>query len=204
MDKKALTHLKKDPVMKSIIEQYGEIEVREVNTDIIFQDIIETILGQQLSNKAANTIINRFKALFPKAKKFPTEKQILAMPDEKIRSCGTSWSKIKYIKNVAAASLDGSLELHRIPSLSDEEVYETLVKIKGIGSWTAEMILMFTLGREDIFSVGDVGLQNAMAKHYKIKKGDVKKMLKKAETWRPFRTLAARYLWKSLDNEPIA
>lgn len=170
----------------------------EPNYNDLFFDLVETILGQQLSGKAANTIIGRFKKLF--GGKFPTPKKLLKMPDDKIRNCGTSWAKIKYIKNIATAVIDGSLPLEKLPLLSDDEIRKELIKIKGIGNWTVEMTLMFSLRRPDIFSPGDVGLQNAITNLYKIKKGDIKKIMRLSEKWRPYRTLASLYLWKSLEK----
>ena len=163
----------------------------------LFADIVENILGQQLSNRAADTIITRFKNLF--GGRHPTPARLLKTPDEKIRACGTSWAKARYVKNVAAAAVDKTLDLENLPAAADEKIYTQLLKIKGIGRWTAEMFLMFTLRRPDIFSPGDAGLQNAVAKLYGVKRGDVKQMVRISGRWRPYRTLACRYLWKSLD-----
>ena len=164
----------------------------------IFGDIVETILGQQLSGKAASTIIGRFKDIY--GGRIPKPEELLKTKDQKIRDCGASWSKVAYIKNVAKAVKDKDLNLKEISKLSDDEIRHELLKIKGIGDWTAEMTLMFTLRREDIFSPGDMGIQNAMYKFYKVEKGDTKKMLEIAEQWRPYRSLALRYLWAGLDN----
>ena len=186
--------------MAKLIRKYPLPAWPKVKTDsqYIFSEIVDTILGQQLSGKAANTIIGRFKDLY--GGKYPKPEQLLKTKDEKIRGCGTSWSKVSYIKNVARAVKNGELNLKKISQMSDEEVREELLKIKGIGNWTAEMVLMFTLRRPDIFSLGDMGLQNAMHKHYKVKKGDINKMLKIAKQWEPYRSLACRHLWRSLDN----
>ncbi len=200
MDTKALRHLKKDKVMAKLIKEYPLSAWPKVKTDsqYLFSEIVDTILGQQLSGKAANTIIGRFKDLY--GGRYPKPEQLLKTKDEKIRDCGTSWSKVSYIKNVARAVKSGGLNLKKISQMSDTEVREELLKIKGIGNWTAEMVLMFTLRRSDIFSPGDMGLQNAIHKHYKVKKGDINKMLKIAKQWEPYRSLACRYLWRSLDN----
>lgn len=170
----------------------------KLTSQYIFGDIVETILGQQLSGKAASTIIGRFKDLYKG--KLPKPEELLKTKDQKIRDCGTSWSKVAYIKNVAKAVQEGDLDLKNISKLDDDEVRHELLKIKGIGDWTAEMTLMFTLRREDIFSPGDMGIQNAMYEFYSVKKGDTKKMLKIAEQWSPYRSLALRYLWAGLDN----
>lgn len=192
-------HLQKDPVMKRLIK---EVKLKawpeaDFSSQFIFSEIIENILGQQLSGKAADTIVGRFKKLF--RDKMPTPEELLKTPDQKIRDVGSSWAKAKYVKNVAQAVVDKKLDLENFQALSDEEIKNELVAIKGIGPWTAEMLLMFTFRREDIFSTGDMGIQNAMLKHYGIKKGDFKNMLKIAENWRPHRTTACRILWRSID-----
>lgn len=201
MDTRALRHLKKDKIMAGLIKKHPLPEWSKVKTDsqFLFSEIVETILGQQLSGKAANTIIGRFKNVY--GGKHPTPDQLLKTKDAKIRACGTSWSKITYIKNVAKAVKSKELDLKNISKMSDSEVKEMLLKIKGVGPWTAEMILMFTLRRPNIFSPGDMGLQNAMYKHYRVKKGDLGKMEKVAKQWEPYRSLACRYLWRSLDNQ---
>ncbi|MCR4260987.1 MAG: DNA-3-methyladenine glycosylase [Candidatus Colwellbacteria bacterium] len=200
METKALRHLRKDKVMAGIIKRYLLPTPSKIKTDqqFLFSEIVETILGQQLSGKAANTIIGRFKDLY--GGRHPKVEELLKTKDQKIRDCGTAWSKVSYIKNVALAIKSKELDLKKLPKMSDEDVREVLLKIKGIGNWTVEMMLMFTLHRPNIFSPGDVGLQNAMHKHYGVKRGDTNKMLKIAKQWEPHRSLACRYLWRSLDN----
>lgn len=196
LDKKALVHLKKDKRLKEIIEKY-EIPVWNTKANL-FEDITESIINQQLSGKAAATIFNRFKLLFKN--KFPEPKQILKMPDEKIRECGISYPKIKYIKGICQAITDKSLNIEKVSKLSDEEVIAELTKLKGIGRWTAEMILIFSLKRPDVFSTGDLGLRTAVSKIYKIERENIKEIEKLSLKWSPFRSLAARYLWMSLNN----
>jgi DNA-3-methyladenine glycosylase II len=195
---RAYKHLKKDPVMAKLIAKYGFIEVvkREVN---LFEDILDSIVSQQLSLKAANTIVNRFKALYGGV--FPTPAELLKTSDEKIRECGISYPKISYIKGVAEAIEKEMINLEALDSLPDEEVLLELVKLKGIGPWTSEMILIFSLNRPDVFSLGDLGLRNAISKQYGIDKNDIETMRDLSSKWSPYRTLAARYLWKSLENE---
>jgi DNA-3-methyladenine glycosylase II len=188
--------LSKDPIMAKLIEQFGPIEITKY--DNVFQHIVESIIGQQLSEKAGTTITNRFKALFPDIL-FPLPADILALEDQLIRNCGISFSKISYIKGLSQAVLDKTLELEKLDGLSNEEVANELTKIKGIGMWTAEMVMMFTLGRENVFSYGDVGLRNAINRLYSIEKNDVVKMQSIVEKWSPYKTYACRYLWKSLD-----
>ena len=200
IDKKAHAHLAKDPVMKNLLVSTTLRDWGDPGD--LFQEIAENILGQQLSGKAANTIIGRFKLLFiyKKGQTFPTPDQILALADQTIRDCGTSWAKVSYLKNLSQAVIDKTLDLEKLKTLPDEVVIEELIKIKGIGRWTAEMVLIFYLRRPDIFSLGDQGLRNAMVKHYKIDIKDLKKMAKIAQKWSPHRSLASRYLWESLNN----
>ena len=198
----ATVHLSKDPVMGKLITKFKlEIPPKPDNKRL-FRDVVEAIIGQQLSNKAANTIIDRFIKLFDKkGKNFPAARQILQISDEKIRQCGTSWAKVRYIKDFCLATQDGMVELSKLPVLADEEIIIELTKVKGIGRWTAEMILIFTLQRPDVFSLGDLGLRTAVAKLYRIDRDNLKKIAKISSKWSPHRSLASRLLWKSLDNE---
>lgn len=194
---KAIAHLNKDKILRRVISKHSfEIVHREID---LFSDIVETIIGQQLSNKAADTIIRRVKTLFSTSNFEP--EVILKIPDQKFRDSGTSWAKAKYIKNFSQAVVDKTVDLQTISSMSDEEVISMLVKVKGIGRWTAEMILIFSLKRPDVFSLGDLGLCTAVAKHYGVSRDDKKAIEEISQNWSPYRSLACRYLWKSLDNE---
>lgn len=195
--KKALEHFKKtDPTLFTIAKK---IELTNlVKPSDYFIDLVDSIISQQLSGKAAATIFGRFKKLFKDEKITP--KQLLKIPDDAIRNAGISYSKIKYIKGIALEIKNKKLNLKNLEKLSDEEVIDELIKIKGIGRWTAEMFLMFTLLREDIFSIGDLGLKNAIIKHYKLKKVTNEKLLKISKKWSPHRTIASRILWKSLEK----
>lgn len=193
---KAIIHLKKDPVMKKLIEMYDFPTWIESND--LFVDIIETIINQQLSSKAGMTIFERFKALFPNSTITP--EALLKIEDDKIRKAGISYSKISYIKNVANAVVNKSLNLETLHTLSDEEIILELTKIKGIGKWSAEMILMFSLRRVDVFSMGDLGLITAIAKLYGVDKKDIEKIKEISLKWSPYRSIACRYLWRSLEN----
>ncbi|MBI4099849.1 DNA-3-methyladenine glycosylase 2 family protein [Candidatus Microgenomates bacterium] len=191
-------HLQKDPVLKVVITKYGD-PVWHKPADL-FAAIIRNIIGQQLSGGPARIILGRFVALFGH-KKFPTPAEILKMPDQKLRDCGMSWAKVKYVKELAHAVASGSLDLKKVKTLPDEEVVIELTKVKGIGRWTAEMILIFHLQRPDVFSLGDLGLRTAVAKLYRVDRNNLKKIEKISRRWSPFRSLASRYLWMSLDNE---
>ncbi len=195
---KALEHFKKvDPVL---FEAAKNISLDERNkSEDLFIDLVESIISQQLSIKASDTIFGRFKKLFPKEKITP--EKILKISDERIRECGISFSKIKYIKGIATAVIEKQIALENLDKLENEEIINELVKLKGIGRWTAEMFLMFSLGRTDVFSPGDLGLQNAIIKLYKLKrKPTANELIKISSKWSPHRTIASRILWRSLEK----
>lgn len=184
--------------MKGLIKRIGKLEFR-VHQEDIFAETVDSIISQQLSGKVAKVIYSRFEALFPDKKVDP--KIILTTDDSRLRAIGTSWAKVKYIKDLAQKTLDGTIKLHLLDNMKDEEVVDHLIQVKGIGPWTAQMILMFSLGRPDILPLNDLGIQKAFEKLYSVKKSNQKKMIEIAAIWRPYRTIACRYLWKSLDNE---
>ncbi len=194
-----IKHLKKDKKLAKII---GRSKLEPLKKrDNHFRSLVRAIIGQQLSVKAANTIMDRFLALFPKTD-FPTPKQILKMDKEKLRRCGLSYSKVSYIKDLAAKIINKTIDLKKVEDMPDQEVIDHLVQVKGIGRWSAEMFLIFSLAREDVFSYGDLGLRNAMKKIYGLRKHPSPETAEKiSRTWKPYRSLASRYLWKSLDNE---
>ncbi len=195
----AIKFLKKsDPVLAKLFGKYQPYVLRPSKN--YFESLTDAIVSQQLSGKAAETIFKRFKALFP-GNKFPTPAQVLVKSDAELRSVGVSGSKASYIKNIAAGFEDGSLDFKYIDKKTDEEIIEMLVKVKGIGRWTAEMFLIFSLGRLDVFSFGDLGLRNAVKKVYGLRKDPSPKKLKQLSAkWRPHRTAASLYLWASLNN----
>lgn len=197
----AKLHLKKvDPVLFQILEQIEEIEERVVKETEqgLFEDLVESIVSQQLSVKAADTIFGRIKELLPKNEVSP--KNILKVKDEQLRGAGLSNSKVKYVKDLALKVASKEIELEKLKDLEDEEVIEELIKVKGIGRWTAEMFLMFSLGRPDIFSIGDLGLRNAIKSIYNLEKPTNVEILTISEKWSPYRTYACRVLWRSLKN----
>lgn len=195
----ATKHLSQaDPVMRKLISCFGPIGFSPHQKDL-FAEIVDSIISQQLSGKVARVIYSRLEALFPGKKVDP--KFTLIIEDYKIREVGTSWAKVKYIKDLAQKTLDGTLSLKSLTKMSDKEVAEHLIQVNGIGPWTAQMILMFSLGRPDVLPLNDLGIQKAFFKEYGVRMGNLKKMIKIAENWRPYRTIACKYLWKSLDNE---
>ncbi len=160
-----------------------------------------SILGQQLSTKVAATIRKRFLNLFQGN---PSPELILATSHETLRSIGLSGAKANYVHNVARFTIESGLDHKVLAKMNNEEVIEYLTRIKGVGRWTAEMLLMFTLGREDVFAVDDLGIQHAMIKVYKLNSADKKKlreeMLKISERWAPYRTYACLHLWHHKDT----
>ncbi len=209
MKQKAEKHLALvDPVMGQLITKIKLTERKAKSQARHFETLVESIVSQQLSVKASDTIFARFKKLFllsSRAKgraRFPKPEQILKMSDLKLRSAGLSNSKVKYIKDLAKKVHQKEVLLGKLKDMSDEEVIEHLIQVKGIGRWTGEMFLMFSLARPDVFSHGDFGLRNAIQKLYGRKRPLTQKQIEKiVAKWSPHRTLASRYLWKSLDNE---
>jgi len=165
-----------------------------------FTELCDTIISQQLSGKAAATIFERFRGLFSANK--ITIDGLLKLSDENIRACGTSWAKVRSLKDLAQKVKDRVVLLESLDSMSDDEVKSHLVQIKGIGPWSAEMFLMFALGREDIFSFGDLALKKGIMKVYNLKREPSTKQIEKiVSKWSPYRTYASRVLWKSLEME---
>lgn len=188
-----------DPVIQKVVSEQGVLQPI-VLTENLFVDIVSSIVSQQLSVKAADTIWKRFELLFPDKKVTP--ELVLTLPDQTIRDVGCSFSKIKYMKGLAQMVIDNELDLQGLVHMSEEEVITELTRVKGIGKWTAEMILIFSLARPDVFSLGDLGLRNAVAKLYNVDRDDLKKIEEISLMWKPMRSTASRYLWRSLDNKP--
>lgn len=199
---KIIDHFKKrDQQIFRLIETYGFADFNP--SQDYFNDLVESIINQQLSNKAAATIWKRFRDLF-KPKKI-TPESVIKMDLNKIRSCGTSNAKAQYIKNIAQAFLDHTITPTKFSQMSDSEIISQLVKVKGVGGWTAEMFLIFSLGRADIFSMGDAGLSKAINIIYgRNRTLTVKQKEKIVSKWSPYRSYACLMLWKSLDNAPVS
>ena len=194
----AQKHFKRhDPKLYEFSLQF-DIDNLEQSDDL-FQDIVWTIIGQQLSGKAADTIFDRFKALFPKG--HLTAERILKLKDSDIRACGISGAKMRAIRDLSQKVIAGDVNIEKLSSLSDAEVFDELVSVKGIGPWTAEMILMFSLGRPDIFSMGDLILRKEIMTLHGWKKSPSEKRLAEVfSRWSPYRTYAARILWRIADS----
>ena len=197
----ALEHLSAaDPVMAHLIQKRGPLVLAA--SDDYFFTLLESIVSQQLSSKAAATILARILSLFPD-KGAANPESVLAVPDQALRDAGLSWSKVSYVKDLADRVASGRLPLDHIAQMPDEEAIEALVAVKGIGRWTAEMFLMFSLARRDVLAVDDYGLRAAMMSLYGLP--DLPKpatMRELAEPWRPYRSYGCLYLWHSRDNSP--
>jgi DNA-3-methyladenine glycosylase II len=193
-----------DPVMERLVEEHGVIvrnDLKRERPGDAYGALLRSIVGQQLSTKAAATIYGRMLELF--GGHAPTPKQLLAVDPDKIRAAGLSRPKISYLRDLAVHIEKEELELEHLDELPDEEVIEQLTAVKGIGEWSAHMFLMFHLGRPDVLPVGDQGIRRAVQVEYRLRKiPDAKRLEKIARPWRPYRTLACLYLWSSLDNKP--
>lgn len=199
---KKILHLRKrDPILAAVIKRAAALDESwySKKRPNHFKSLVVAIVNQQLSGKAADTIFKRFEALF---KKFPKPEEVLKMPTAKMRKAGLSGMKVSFIKDLARKVLDGTVDFRKMKKWSDEEVIEHLVQVKGIGRWTAEMFLMFSLGRDDVFSYGDLALRKALQKLYKLRAEPTPAQAEKiTATWKPYRTLGSRYLWASLEVE---
>ena len=196
--RQAIRHLKKaDPVLRRVIDEVGPYRQPWVRNR--FGALVLSILHQQLAIKAAQTITQRFLRLYGDGRgRMPTPSELLATPARQLRAAGLSRQKMRYLKDLARKTASGAVPLERLARLSDEEVIEALTQVKGIGRWTAEMFLIFSLGRPDVWAVDDLGLQLAVKQLYGLRKHPLaEKMQRIAEPWRPYRSVASWYLWQS-------
>ena len=193
----AIKVLKKDPKLARIIKVVGKYQI--TTTSNYFESLIEAIITQQLAGSAAKAISKRFRGLY--GKRFPKPADVLKTSDSKLRKTGLSGMKVKYIKDLSKNIESKKLKLRSLYKLSDDEIIEQLTQVKGIGRWTAEMFLIFSLGRMDVLPVGDLGLKKGVQllnSSAKLPTPDEIEEL--AEKWRPYRTVATWYLWKSLQK----
>jgi len=197
---KALKHFqKKDPILFSVAKKVDLEPLKPRKTEDYFYALCYEIIGQQLAKKAALAIFARFKKLFFRGKITP--RKTLKISEQTIRNAGASWSKARFVRDLAEKVEDGKLDLKDIAHLEDTKVIEKLTQVKGIGPWTAQMFLIFTLGREDVFSFGDLGLRKAIITLYSLRKDVSRQKIEKiTKKWSPYRTYACRILWKSLEN----
>ena len=197
--RRARTHLRRvDPIIAGVIEQVGPFRPADRTGGSHFGALIRAIVYQQLSGKAASTIHSRFLALFPNGE--PSAAEVLAKSDEQLRAVGLSRQKIGYLRDLARRVDTNDLPLDHVETLADADLIEHLVQVKGIGRWTAQMFLMFKLGRPDVLPDLDLGIQNAIKRAYRKRKVGPKDVLKIGARWTPYSSVACWYLWRSLDN----
>ena len=199
---KILEHFSRnDPVIYTVMKTMDFskwLEKKKTTRLEYFRSLCRQIISQQLSGKAADTIQARFEALFPE--KMVSPEKLLAFEDATLRNVGVSWAKVSYVKNIATEVLGDTIRWDDFVILQDEDVVAELIKIKGVGRWTAEMFLMFTLGREDVFSHGDLGLKRGIEKLYHLKNPSPKKIETITSVWKPYRSYGSISLWQSLEK----
>jgi DNA-3-methyladenine glycosylase II len=192
-----------DPVMASLIERYGDpdgVYARHGRRPgDAYGALVRSIVGQQLSTKAAASIYTRLTALF--GNRAPSPRELLETDSEELRGAGLSRAKVTFLRDLAQRVEAGELDLEHLSELPDDEIRAQLIAVKGLGPWTADMFLIFHLGRPDVLPVGDVGIRRAVRTEYGLAEApDATELTRIAEPWRPWRTLACLYLWRSLDN----
>jgi DNA-3-methyladenine glycosylase II len=188
-----------DPVLGGIIDRVGPCRLEARRSGTHYDALVRSIVFQQLSGKAARTIHDRFRAIYPKGR--PRPELVLATDDTALRAAGLSRQKIGYLRDLSARVTERSLPLAHLGRLPDDAIIEHLVQVKGIGRWTVQMFLMFRLGRPDVLPELDLGVQNAIQRAYGLRKRPTpKEVLRIGEPWRPYASVASWYLWRSLEN----
>jgi len=191
---------KRDPVLRKLIREHGKCGLVPEKRRAPFQSLVMAVAHQQLNGTAANTILTRFKKLFP-GRKFPRPEDLAKVTDEQIRACGFSFAKIKSIRDIAEKTLSGVIPSSRqIVKLSDDEIVARLTEVRGVGRWTVEMLLIFQLGRHDVLPADDFGVRSGFRVAYKKREmPKPKELLAFGEKWKPHRTTAAWFLWCAAD-----
>ena len=196
--RQAVRHLQRDPHLAPLIAAHERPAFKPKSN--AFRALTEAIIYQQLSGRAAAAIYGRVLDLFP-GRRFPAPGRLLTMPEGRLRSAGLSAQKAAYLLDLAAKFDDGTLQPRLFSKMTDDEISEHLIQVRGIGQWTAHMFLMFTLGRPDVLPVGDLGIRNGFKKLYRLRKEPTPdKMTTLAEPWRPYRSVASWYLWRVLED----
>ena len=195
---RAMAHLRQaDPQMAALVDRVGELHI-PVEPDL-WRSLVGAIVGQQLSVAAARTIRARIAALG--SSEFPTPEEILALSEETLRGAGLSRAKVVYVRDLAGRWISGEIDPAEISVLPDEEVIERLVRVKGIGRWTAEMVLLFSLARPDVLAVDDLGLRIGAQRAYALpERPSAAELVKLGEAWRPYRSYASLFLWRAHDG----
>ena len=202
MTPSAAKHLSKvDPVMRKLMREFGPCRLTPDSRRAPFESLVRAVAHQQLHGKAAETILRRFRALFP-ARRFPRPRDIASVSDKALRGAGFSRAKVAAIRDIAEKSLTGVVPTtRRIARLGDEEIITRLTEVRGVGRWTAEMLLIFQLGRPDVLPADDFGVRNGFRVAYKRRKMPAPRdLLAHGGRWRPHRTTAAWYLWRVADR----
>jgi DNA-3-methyladenine glycosylase II len=195
--------MRRDPVLGAAIRQIGPCGLADRQRKDHLTALVQSIVSQQLSTKAAATIFQRFLALFPEGEALSAA-GIDRLEPAALRGVGLSGQKVGYLRDLCARINDGRLSLDELDALPDDEVIERLTSVKGFGRWTAQMFLMFRLHRPDVLPVGDLGIVTAVQRLYRLrKKPDPKRLTKIGEAWKPYRSVACWYLWQTLRNEPM-
>ena len=193
--------MRRDPVLAGIIKKYGACGIKTGRESDIFCGLVEAIVSQQLSTRAAATIYGRLRGLLPNGGT-PTPDALEVLSDEALRGVGLSRQKLGYMRDLSRKMLDGSINTGGLAAMTDDDIVAELTKIKGIGRWTVEMLLIFRLTRPDVFPAGDLGIVKAIRKAYNLRTTpNVKRLHGIAERWRPYRSVASWYLWASLENK---
>ncbi len=196
----AVSKLAKCPVLGPLVAQHPRPKYQIA--DDVFSSLTGAIVSQQLSTKAADTIYNRFLVLMKKKKPDPRAVQKLSV--EQMREVGLSWSKAGYILDLAKKTVNGELHISRFTDMPEEDVIAEITSVRGLGEWSAHMFLMFALNRPDVWPTGDLGIKNGVARLVgRDEHLSFDEMMQVAEPWRPYRTVAASYIWMSLDNKPM-
>jgi DNA-3-methyladenine glycosylase II len=191
-----LNHLRKDRKLAKVIDLVGEFNLSLTKNP--YESLVEAIITQQLSAKAADSISTRFREIYGR---FPKPADVIETSDAKLRKAGLSYMKVSYIKDLSKKVESKEIRLAHMKNLSNEEVIVQLTQVKGIGRWTAEMFLIFSLGRLDVLPVGDLGLKKGIQRLYLLEELPEKEQIERiAEKWRPYRSVATWYLWRSLDK----
>lgn len=190
----------RDPVMRLLIREHGQCALVPETRRSPFQSLVQAVAHQQLHGTAANSILARFRKLFP-GRKFPRAEDLAGVTDKEIRACGFSFAKIKAIRDIAEKTLSGVVPSSReIVALTDHEIILRLTQVRGVGRWTVEMLLIFQLGRHDVLPVHDFGVRSGFRHAYKRRELPTpKEILAHGEIWRPHRTTASWYLWRAAD-----
>lgn len=202
MNPEAAKHLSKvDRVLARVIRKVGPVMVTPPRGVNPFMSLVRAVAHQQLTGKAANTILGRVLALYP-GKKFPRPEDLLGTPDRKLRAAGFSRAKVKSVKDISAKAIEGIVPRSSRPllRLSDEEIIERLTSVRGVGRWTVEMMLIFTLGRPDVWPADDFGVRRGLALTYGLKSIPTPREARGfGDRWKPHRSAAAWYLWRACE-----